>query len=431
MGCIGAVKGTHFISIFKAFTFAFFAVICILGEAHAQQPALRFVPLAPCRIADTRNPDGPFGGPAIAGNSSRSFTIPNSACMTGVPATVAAYSLNVTAVPTAGSLGFLTVWPTGMAKPWVSTLNALDGRIKANAAMVPAGTGGAINVYVTDMAHVVLDVNGYFLPANDPSAPLAFFPLKPCRVVDTRNTSGPLGGPSLEAGQTRSFPMQSSSCNIPATARAYSLNFTTVPQGPLGYLTTWPTGMSQPFVSTLNAPTGAVTANAAIVPAGISGSINVYATDRSDVVIDINGYFAPSTAATDLSLYTVAPCRVMDTRETRGMFFGQMSEDMSAGSCGIPSSAQAVVLNATVVPAQPLGYLSLWPQGQMQPLVSTLNASDGMVTSNMAVVPTSTSMPNHMQSGMIDAYATDPTQLILDTSGYFASGTSSGMTTQP
>jgi len=107
-----------------------------------------------------------------------------------------------------------------------------------------------------------------------------------------------------------------------------------------------------------------------------------------------------------------------------------MSENMATGSCGIPLSAHAVVLNATVVPAQPLGYLSLWPQGQAQPPVLTLNAYDGMVTSNMAIVPTSTSMPNHMQNGMIDAYATDPTQLILDTSGYFASGTS-GMVMQP
>jgi hypothetical protein len=63
-----------------------------------------------------------------------------------------------------------------------------------------------------------------------------------------------------------------------------------------------------------------------------------------------------------------------------------------------------------------LGFLTLWPDGQTRPYVSTLNAYDGLVTNNMAIVPTSS-------SGVIDAYATDPTQLILDTSGYFASGT--------
>jgi len=71
-----------------------------------------------------------------------------------------------------------------------------------------------------------------------------------------------------------------------------------------------------------------------------------------------------------------------------------------------------VVLNATVVPTESfLGFLTLWPYGQMEPLVATLNAYDAQVTSNMAIVPTC--------FGVIDAFATDPTQLILDAAGYF------------
>jgi hypothetical protein len=400
----------------KSLTSVFACVVWIVGAAQAQQAALRFIPLAPCRIADTRNAAGPFGGPTISGHSSRDFVIPNSPCLAGVPATVAAYSLNVTAVPAAGFLGYLTIWPTGQPLPFVATLNSYDGRYKSNAAIVPAGAGGAISIYVTDISDVVLDINGVFMPASDPSAPLAFFPLTPCRVADTRNPSGPLGGPTLAAKQTRSFPVLSSPCNIPPTAQAYSFNFSAVPPGPLGYLTTWPTSMSLPNVATLLAPTGTVTANAAIVPAGNNGAIDVYVKDATDLVIDINGYFAPSTSGTDLSLYTVVPCRIVDTRETTGPFLGQTREDMTASPCGIPPSAQAVVLNATVVPSLGfLGFLSLWPDGQTQPYVSTLNAYDGLVTNNMAIVPTSS-------SGVIDAYATDPTQLIFDTSGYFAAG---------
>jgi len=375
-------------------------------------PALRFVPLAPCRIVDTRA--DPFEGPIFADTSSY-FLVPDSAC--GVPATAAAYSLNVTVVPR-GPLGYLTIWPTSQPQPLASTLNSYDGRIKANAAIVPTVSGGSISVYATDTTDLVLDIDGYFVPASDTSA-LAFFPVPPCRVADTRNPSGALGGPSLAAGETRSLPVLSSSCNIPSTAQAYSLNFTAVPHGPLGYLTTWPTGTAQPLVSTLNALTGAVTANAAIVPAGTNGEISVYVKDASDVVVDINGYFAPSTSDTDLSFFPMTPCRTLDTRQTTGSFFGRppLVQDMTAGFCGVPASAQAVVLNATAVPMQSfLGYLTLWPDGQTQPLVSTLNAYDGQVTSNMAIVPTSS-------SGAIDAFATDPTQLILDTSGYFASGT--------
>ena len=83
-----------------------------------------------------------------------------------------------------------------------------------------------------------------------------------------------------------------SACGIPSTAQAYSLNFTAIPQGPLGYLSVWPAGQTQPLVSTLNAPTGTVTANAAIVPAGIGGAISIYVSNSTDVLFDINGYFS-------------------------------------------------------------------------------------------------------------------------------------------
>src|SRR5215469_10682244 len=68
--------------------------------------------------------------------------------------------------------------------------------------------------------------------------PLTFIAMTPCRLVDTRNGSGftgPFGPPSLVAAMSRTFPIQSSTtCSIPATALAYSFNFTVVPPGFLG-----------------------------------------------------------------------------------------------------------------------------------------------------------------------------------------------------
>ncbi|HEV3042014.1 MAG TPA: carboxypeptidase regulatory-like domain-containing protein [Candidatus Angelobacter sp.] len=371
--------------------------------------ALRYVAATPCRIADTRNPNGPFGGPFMSGGSTRSFEIPKSAC--GIPATAQAYSVNVTVVPKA-KLAYLTMFPCGQTQPFVSTLNS-DHRVKAAAAIVPAGTNGAVCIYVTDDTDVVLDIDGYFVPSANTSA-LAFFPITPCRMVDTRNAPGPLDGPSLQGnGPGRSFPLLSSSCNVPATAQAYSLNFTSVPNGGLDYLTTWPTGQLQPSVSTLNAPTGAITANAAIVAAGSNGAISVFVSNDSDLVIDVNGYFAPPGPG-GLSLYNLPPCRVVDTRIPAGSppFKGTRDVNVAASGCGAPVSAQAYVVNATVVPSGVLGYLTLWPQGAPQPLVSTLNANDGAITSNMAIVPTS--------NGSISAFAQDPTQLVVDLFGYFA-----------
>src|SRR5215469_4557599 len=128
--------------------------------------------------------------------------------------------------------------------------------------------------------------------------PLTFIAMTPCRVVDTgagSGFSGAFGSPSLVGGVARTIPMQSSStCSIPSTALAYSLNFTVVPPGLLGYLSVWPTGQSQPLVSTLNDLTGTVVANAPIVPVGTSGSINVYGSSATDLIIDINGYYAAS-----------------------------------------------------------------------------------------------------------------------------------------
>jgi hypothetical protein len=112
-------------------------------------------------------------------------------------------------------------------------------------------------------------------------------------VVDTRNAAGPFGGPGLAGGATRSFAIPASACSVPATAAAYSLNVTVVPDGVLYYLSTWPTGSPQPLVSTLNSFDGAILANAAIVPAGTSGAISVYVTNPTNVILDINGYFAP------------------------------------------------------------------------------------------------------------------------------------------
>lgn len=380
----------------------------LLAVSYAQP--LRFVPVTPCRVADTRNPAGPFGGPAITGGTSRDFVVPASAC--GVPSTAQAYSVNVTVVPF-GSLGYLLIWPSGQPRPFVSLLNSVDGRLKSNAAIVPAGAGGAVSIFATDTTNVFMDIDGYFASATDPS-PLAFYPLTPCRVADTRLAAGPLGAPSLIALSSRTFPvLLAAACGIPVGAHAYSLNFTLVPSGPLGFLSTWPTGLPRPFVSTLNIPTGTVLAAAAIVPAGTGGSIDVFVTDNTDLAIDINGYFAPAGEG-GLSLYSVTPCRVFDSRLPlpAPAITGVKDVSITASACGIPILAKAFVLNATTVPVKSLGFLSLWPQGQPWPQVSTLNSIDGALTSNMAIVPAT--------NGSISLYVTDQTHVILDVYGYLA-----------
>ncbi len=375
-------------------------VFTISGPSPAQ-----FVAATPCRLVDTRNTGGP-----IQGGMYRTFPVPQlGGC--NIPAIATAYSLNVTVVPE-GPLGYLTIWPAGATQPYVSTMNSPDGRTKANAAIVPAGANGAVNVYVTNTSNVILDIDGYFEAPT--SQTYQFYTLPPCRIVDTRSGNGG----TLQAGHERDYTIPPN-CGVPRTATAYSFNVTVIPApGGLDYLTVWPKGENKPYVSTLNDYTGTVVANAAIVPAGSENATAFYPNDNNtELIVDVNGYFAPAGAG-GLSLYPVAPCRVLDTRTVgsgqpfQGVYNSPGGVDVLTSTCAPPIASKGFVFNATVVPSGQMPYLTLWPHGLTQPLVSTLNAYDGFITSNMAIVPTN--------DGSIDAYAQGLTQLILDISGYFA-----------
>src|SRR5260370_38188758 len=103
----------------------------------------------------------------------------------------------------------------------------------------------------------------------------------------------------MAGGSTRDLVIPASTCGVPTTARAYSLNIGVLPLSALGYLTIWPTGVPQPFVSTLNSLNGSVVANAALVPAGNNASVSLFVTNDTHVFVDINGYFAPERVLSD------------------------------------------------------------------------------------------------------------------------------------
>jgi hypothetical protein len=296
--------------------------------------------------------------------------------------------------------------------------------VTANAGIVPAGADGAINVQARDATDLIIDINGYFGPP-DPVPGDLFHPVTPCRVADTRagqGKTGPFGPPALAAYTPRDIPVMAGGCGIPATATAYSLNFTVVPKGFLGYLITWPAGIAMPNVSTLNAYDGKVTANAAIVPAGTGGGIRVQARDETELIMDINGYFGPPDANPGYEFHPVTPCRVADTRASQGKTGAFGPPALAAltpreipvreAGCGIPATAAAYAVNFTAVPQGFLGYLITWPAGMAMPNVSTLNAYDGQVTANAAIVPAG-------WNGEIAVQARDATEVIIDVSGYF------------
>ena len=77
----------------------------------------------------------------------------------------------------------------------------------------------------------------------------SFHTLTPCRIVDTRNPAGPLGGPSLTGGASRTFVVINQ-CSLPATATAIAVNVAETGAQGSGHLKVYPGGTSAPNAST-------------------------------------------------------------------------------------------------------------------------------------------------------------------------------------
>jgi hypothetical protein len=131
----------------------------------------------------------------------------------------------------------------------------------------------------------------------------------------------------------------------------------------------------------------------------------------------------PTPTPTPLKFYAVTPCRVVDTRGATGtnggpiMSHGQTRTFTIKGFCGIPSTAQAGVLNVTVVTPTSSGYLTLWPAGGTKPIVSTINWAVGEpAIANGAIVPLASfaSLDLSVFNG-----TTGSTHVVLDVTGYF------------
>ena len=140
---------------------------------------------------------------------------------------------------------------------------------------------------------LALSALSLLFPLAASAQPAKFYTVRPCRAVDTRLPAGPMGGPALGAGQTRTFPL-AGACNTSPTAKALAINVTSVQPASAGHLRVFPAGQPLPTASTLNFGAGQARANNAIVATGQAGSVSVYggqATGNTHVLIDVTGYF--------------------------------------------------------------------------------------------------------------------------------------------
>ncbi len=229
-----------------------------------------------------------------------------------IPANAVAAAINVTAVTPSGP-GYITVWPCGVPRPVVSTVNFNAGDIRANGAIAPLGTGGTLCFYTHAATDLVVDVVGWFTAGATPVSS-SFVSAVPQRWVDTREG---LGSPTLVRPNQplqiqvtgRQMVVGGQTVTIPADAESVSMNITAVDPPLGGFATVWPCGTPRPLAANLNYPGRRVTANNVVATIGAGGSVCVYTHSDTHFLVDVTGWFN----RTD-TYAAVVPDRVVDTR---------------------------------------------------------------------------------------------------------------------
>jgi metallopeptidase family M12-like protein len=137
------------------------SVSCLANYSSPEPTATLFYTVSPCRVLDTRNPTGPYGGPALAANTDRTVVVGG---WCGIPTTARAIAVNVTvAQPTAS--GDLRLYAGGTARPMASSINYRAGQTRANNGFAQLGTAADLAIRCDQSSgnvQVIIDVNGYF-----------------------------------------------------------------------------------------------------------------------------------------------------------------------------------------------------------------------------------------------------------------------------
>jgi len=137
------------------------SIVCL--SAYGQSGPYQYYAINPCRVIDTRGPNGTDGGPILQPYpATRDFVIRG---FCGVPSTAKAVSTNVT-ITGATADGWLSIWPAGTAWPGISTINfrTVDPAL-ANGAILTLSTSGTTDITTLNVSgnvHLIVDVNGYF-----------------------------------------------------------------------------------------------------------------------------------------------------------------------------------------------------------------------------------------------------------------------------
>jgi hypothetical protein len=373
----------------------------------------QFHPLPPSRVLDTRTSTGGHPG-ALGPNSTFDLKVTG---VGGVPASaVDAVVLNVTATQ-ATSEGYLTVWPSGSARPNASNLNTSAGSTRPNLVTSKVGPNGSVSIYnAVGATHVIADVVGWYSTTDGPMGS-TLVPVDPYRALDSRfDWDQP-----YQAGGIAGLPLD----GLPKGVTGVVLNVTVTDPQSSGYATVWPYDHNNPWAprplaSNLNFTAGQTVPNMVIVPIDDFSPVPFfYATATTDVIVDVVGVFVDPTVWDGASFQSSVPSRILDTRFANGVpTTNPVGPDKTihlqvSGRAGVPTDAIAVLVNLTVTQPTGSGYITVWPSGEPRPVVSSLNFTPGLTAPNLVVVPIG-------PDGGIDLYnSSGNSHLIADVVGWY------------
>jgi hypothetical protein len=354
-----------------------------------------FSPVSPCRVLDTRS---------TAGEQVDEHTIRlqiSGHC--GVPAEATAVALTLVATQ-ATTGGYLTAYPSTATRPLASVLNFDADDTRANGTVLALSATGAIDIYTSSSAQLIVDTTGYFTPPpGGVAAAGRFVPLTPSRIVDTR--SGPVG--MLAPAIARTVPLPPS---VPPDAVAVAVNLTAVAPVTGGYLSVAAAGASPTETSVLNFPAGGQPRAATVIVPVTAAGFAVLSPAQTHLLVDISGYFTGPSAAVsgDGLLIPLSPTRLLDTRSPSTPLYASGGTEFAT-----PPGAAVAVLNVTLLPAGP-GWLAALPAGTSAgiPTVSSVNGGlPNRPVANMAITPTS--------DRGVELYTAVRAHVVVDLTGYF------------
>ncbi|MGH8969758.1 MAG: N-acetylmuramoyl-L-alanine amidase, partial [Actinomycetes bacterium] len=344
--------------------------------------AVSFVPVTPARIYNTRA----SGRQPLGHNSRRDVKVLG---VGGVPASgVSAVAVNVTATcPTSGS--YLTVWPAGRTRPSAATLNLAGGTSRGAFTVAAVGGEGKVSIAnSTGITDLVVDVLGYYPTSGTGDL---YHPVHPFRLASTPATGG-----ALAPSESRTFSMPELEGVRPSQMTGAVLNVTALGSNTQpGHLAVFPSNTSSAGTTALHYSNHGSVANRTVakLASGRFTLRNYSATTH--VVIDVVGFYAPSTVTGGGRFQALSPTRVLDTRTGLGSAKQRLGPgkvlavDATGSGKPVPNGATAVVMTLTATGATSRTSLTAWENGTATPGTSDLSTAAGVTTRNLAVVPLS------------------------------------------